>query len=207
VATLGLLPAPGYAAMVGFSCITSNAATNCATAEAQIGLDVSAVAGGVAFTFRNVGTGASSITDIYFQSSLLTSVFGIDNTPGLVEFARGARPANLPGGNGLSPSFRAAPGLSTSAVAPTQPRGVNPGEALTLYLSLLPGQSFSDVLSGLADGTLRIGLHIQGFADGGSVSVISDPATVVPLPGAVLLLGSGLGLLGVFSRWTRRRVT
>jgi hypothetical protein len=80
---------------------------------------------------------------------------------------------------------------------------VNPGETLTLYLSLLPGQSLGDVLSGLVDGTVRVGLHVQGFAGGGSVSVISDPQSVVPLPAAALLFGSGLALLGWFGR--RRR--
>jgi hypothetical protein len=51
-------------------------------------------------------------------------------------------------------------------------------------------------LSQLASGELRIGVHVQGFASGGSESLVN-----VPEPGTGVLLG--LSLIGVIGQ--RRR--
>jgi MYXO-CTERM domain-containing protein len=51
---------------------------------------------------------------------------------------------------------------------------------------------------------LRVGIHVQGFADGGSEAFINDPP-VVPLPGAALLGVLGLGTAGGLCR--RRRAS
>ena len=59
------------------------------------------------------------------------------------------------------------------------------------------GGTYADVLSELASGALRIGIHVQGFASTGSESLINTPE-----PGTALLLALGLGGLAA----GRRRV-
>ena len=57
--TLGIT-APASAASYGFSCISDNRAADCAIGESQLHMDVSdAGSGNIAFTFTNVGSGAS----------------------------------------------------------------------------------------------------------------------------------------------------
>lgn len=146
------------------------------------------------FTFKNVGAAASSITDVYWDDGSLLGIFSITNTPGLVEFSSPATPGNPPGGNDADPDFNATAGFSADSDPPAQPLGVNPGETLLVRFNLIGGQTFADAISELNANTLRIGIHVQGFASGGSESFIT------PEPGTFGLLSCGLLALAAARR-------
>jgi len=183
----GLAPSAS-AVTLGFGCITNNLAGDCTIAEAQMTVDVTDPGGGlIDFTFHNTGAAASSITDVYWDDGALLAIFSITNTPGMVEFSSPAVPADLPGGNMASPPFVATVGFSADSIMPVQPLGVNPGEMLLVTYTLIGGMTFADALQDLTDGSLRIGIHVQGFASGGSESLVN-----VPEPGTLALVAAGL---------------
>lgn len=191
---------PAQAATFGFGCITNTLSANCATGESQLFVDViDAGAGQVLFTFSNIGSNASSIADVYFDDGTLLGIASIDNTSSGVSFSQGASPGNLPGGNMVG--FAATAGFTADSNPPVQPNGVNPGEYLGITFDLLSGVSYADTINALQSGTdLRIGIHVQGFGNGGSESFVN---TVIPVPAAVWLFGSGLlGLVGIARRKT-----
>lgn len=186
-----------------FENITNNSAGNALAGETQLSFTLSESGGRAVFTFNNSGPAASSITDIYFDDpapTLLDSIFSIANSSG-VSFSSGASPTNLPGGNDPAYSFSA--DFSADSDSPIQPKGVNPGEFVAISFNLLNGFTAQHVANQLNTGDLRVGIHVQGFANGGSESFINNPGdlpTSIPEPSMLLLFGTGLfGLL-----WRRR---
>lgn len=173
-----------------FSNITNNSAFDAAIGETQLFVEVIDRGGQVEFTFTNTGPHASSITDVYFDDGTLLGIASITDMPGLVEFSQLAAPADLPGGNDAAPPFATTAGFSADSDPPTQPLGVNPGEFLGITFDLQAGGIFNDIVSELASGTLRIGIHVQGYASGGSESFVNGE--VIPAPGALVL-----GVIGV----------
>lgn len=184
-----------------FDCITDSNAANCAAGQSQLRVAVSGpTAGQALFTFTNSGAAALSLTDVYFADGTLLGIAGVSNGPG-VSFSQGASPPNLPGGNVIG--FVTTAGFAADSNPPVQPNGVNPGETLGILFDLQSGRSFADVVSELASGELRIGVHAQGFANGGSESFV-NLAMPVPEPAAAVSLLVALGLLGGIGRLHRR---
>ncbi len=56
--------------------------------------------------------------------------------------------------------------------SPVQPNGVNPTEWLRLSSTLQGGHSLDDVLKAIAADSFQVGIHVQGFANGGSEAAI-----------------------------------
>ncbi len=197
-----------HAVSYGFQNITRNSAANAAAGEAQLFMDVTdAGSGRVSFVFTNLGPAASSITDVYFDDGTLLGISSVINGPG-VNFSEGAAPKDLPGRNNIDPRFRTTKDFSADSNPPTQPNGVNPGERLELITELINGRTFADTIAALAaggvDGGLRVGIHVQGFANGGSESFVNGralpppppPGPVVPEPSSALLAAIAFGMVG-----------
>lgn len=190
------------AASYGFGCITNTSAANCSAGASQLYVDItSAGANQALFSFFNIGSYDSSITDIYFDDGTLLGIASVVNGAGTA-FAAPAVPKNLPGASNISPAFETTAGFSADSDAPVQINGVNPGETVSILFDLKAGQSFADVLNAMtlagADGGLRIGLHVQGFANGGSESFVNTPYQVtLPVPEASqwLMMLAGIGLI------------
>lgn len=205
LAGAGMLMHPGSAGAyaLGFSCLTLELPGDCAIGEAQLSVEVTNPGGGQAlFTFLNASGGAqSAISEIYFDDGALLAISSILDSPPDVDFALGASPPDLPGGQLAVPPFEATVGFLAEAVPPPAARGVDPGESVGILFDLQSGRTFADLTQDLTDGSLRIGIHVIDFESGGSESFVNLP---VPEPGSASLLGFGLAwLLACRSRRTR----
>lgn len=195
LAAIALNGTPTYG--MSFYCVSNNSAVDCAAGVDQLAVEVVDLGSGqVRFDFTNSGPNASSITDVYFDDGTLLGIASIVNGTG-VNFSQGATPGDLPSGNNATPPFQTTAGFSADSDEPPPLNGVNPGEQLGIIFNLINGQDYADTLAALADGSLRIGIHVQGFDGGGSESFVNTP---VPEPGFYGLLSLGLGGLYLLRR-------
>lgn len=201
------------AATLRFGGVPGSTGTNNDSGEQQLTVDIFSpstdpVREGnfIAFLFKNIGSAQSTITDIYFDDGTILGLATIvDDPDNGVDFGQPVEPPNLPGGQNLTPPFEATQAFSVGN-EPGVANGIDndpegDGESLTLIFELLPGLTFDDTLAALLDGTLRIGLHVQNFADGGSASFVNlPPGTPVPLPAPASLALVGLGMVAARRR-------
>lgn len=201
----------------GFDCISSSVTSACNSGEAQFSVlitDENVGPNQAAFIFKNIGTNASSISEIYFDDGALLGIASILDDPPNVDFediGDKVSPPDLPDGNAVNPPFEVTQGFATEADNPAPHKGINPGEELTVVFDLVNNFSLSDVIYALLndgnnDGALdlRIGIHATSFSDDTSASFINGvPSEVidpVPLPASIFLLLGGLSALGRFRR-------
>jgi hypothetical protein len=183
----------------GFYNITHNSINNAAAGEAQLAVAVSdrgSMTTGdgtfnlVGFKFNNSGPVDCVITDIYFQDGSFLGFASIDESLPGVDFKQdeigNIGPENLPGGNSMTPAFISTTLFSMEPVNPGPYWGVGPAEWVEIVYSLQAGKTYADIIDELDSADLRIGIHVQSFADDGSESFVN-----VPEPMALILLGLG----------------
>lgn len=190
---------------VSFSRITSNSGDN---VEAQFLTTVSTVAGDstvLDFIFRNAVGVASSISEIYFDNGLVSTLFAsgsIVQQVGTAFVYGSGSPGNLPGGNSLVDSFTVTPGILADAQGNPNVGINSASDLLRIRMALLAGVTFGSVSDALASGDLRIGMHVRAIGTGGQSDsfVTIPPPPMVPLPS-----GAAMGFAGLIALSARRR--
>ena len=54
-------------------------------------------------------------------------------------------------------------------------QGVNPGEWVSVLFNLTPTKTLKDVIADMTSGSMRVGMHVQAFSNGGSEAFVNSP--------------------------------
>jgi len=190
-----------------FMGVDTEDAGDIAIGEAQIFVEVSKPFAGseqTLFTFSNIGPEPCFISDVLFFDGVLLDIAALidaDETSGgllqdlNVDFEEGASSAN-----GFENSVKLVAGFTNVGYADFDgsQTGVHPGESLGVLFNLTTRSTYGDVLAGLDAGRIIIGIKVQGFEPDGSERFTNNG--VIPAPGAVLLGGIGVALVGYLRR-------
>ena len=191
-----------------FACDDVNSATNCATGAAQFVTNVTGDSSGAVFEFRNIGSGISTITDIYFDDDPLAmlNIGSASLTAGTgVAFTSPAAPPSPPPATGFDASYSAdsdSPGVPANGI--NQAAAGSTVEFLQIGFDYANGgTTFAMLLAALNDGRLNIALHAQAIGTGSSETSewLYLAPSPVPVPAAVWLFGTALlGFIGMSRR-------
>lgn len=163
---------------LSFTCVTFNNPIDAASGKAQLSVTAAKTGNSandvVYLVFENTGTAPCSITRVYLDGAGVAALDLVSQSAGVSFSAKIKSPKNLPGGNAVG--FVA--DVMAGATSPTQPNGVNPGESLVLAVRSEAGFSPAAILAAIANGYIKIGIHVQGFDGGGSESFVGVPEIV-----------------------------
>ncbi|MBL9032962.1 MAG: hypothetical protein JNM80_14795 [Phycisphaerae bacterium] len=189
---------------IGFARVTpANAPQNPAAQFKAVLSEVSSSV--VRFRFTNTAVIYCSISEIYYDnrnSAPLSSLMTPLNQFGATFTGGGANPGNLPGGQNLSPAFSATAVFSADAQGNPANGLDTAADWLEMDFVLGAGKTFNSVVDAIANGDLRIGLHVRAIGTSGDSDsfVNGNPPNVIPLPPAALAGLAGLAGVAVLRR-------
>lgn len=141
------------------------------------------------------------IDGVYFYDGALLGIAALIEDPAeQVDFTVGATLGHLPGID--LDSYKLVTGYELLASADADPApavdGIHAGESLGVLFDLQPGGTYDDVIAGIIEGSIIVGIKAQGFGiDDFSESFIAVP---VPAPGGLLLGSLGVGIVGLLRK-------
>jgi PEP-CTERM motif len=191
-----LLVSSGATALAqSFVCLSDNSG-QCSAVASQIEMTITDLGSGqVAFRIDNNGPIASTVTDIYWEASPLTSAIAVTDSGAGVSFSFGAAPPNPGGGAGWNAEFAA------DSDAPTSSNGVNPFEWVQFTFGYTG--SFASLLDSFSTTDSHVALHVQAIGTSGNSDWMQTTTPPIPEPSTYALMLAGLGAVGFMAR--RRR--
>jgi hypothetical protein len=176
----------------------------------------------VKFTIKNLAS-SGEVAEIYVYDGILKASgqpVVIQDSPTPVDFTEGATPADVPGGAAVGLQVQGNAG-SWFAADSTNDEGLNTGESVSFLFTLNQDKTINDVKGQLDDWLalslagkqgidwetnldyIAVALHVRELDDPNKPGIDtdgSDTFVVVPLPGALLLMGAGLVRLVAYRR-------
>ncbi len=141
------------------------------------------------------------IDGVYFYDGALLGIAELIEDPAeQVDFTEGATPGHLPGIDLNTHKLVTGYELGALGSADADPapavNGIGAGESLSVLFDLQPGGTYDDVIAGMIEGAIIVGVKAQGFGPY-SESFIAVP---VPAPGGLLLGSLGVGIVGLLRK-------